>query len=385
MNCPSDCFYIRTPQYECKYKKELTINSPDNIKINIIKLIIKNISSEIIDVKISNFELVDNLGFSTNAISFCDSYFLDKRILTSASSIPPNTQKYIILIFPEIEEECHIDKLLSYNSQTNRYQEININDKTLDNNTSLFINTIELLKKEIDSLKQENDNLKNKETDTTSTEKQINDLIKYTTSEDDDYLYILSDEKDYTISFNREFDKSVDNYNWVDKGTPLITMRLDNVYSYMNCPTKIESPTTGIFEFLKNKLIPYGEVICRIKKYDPLQKQSILFHFEKLRIKETVYKRERKKTIERETLDELINEGLVFNSYVDKFGNRSKIPNDLANAVWNRDGGKCSICNSNLNLEFDHIIPVSKGGATTYRNLQLLCEKCNREKSDKIG
>lgn len=333
MNCPSDCFYIRTPQYECKYKKELTINSPDNIKINIIKLIIKNISSEIIDVKISNFELVDNLGFSTNAISFCDSYFLDKRILTSASSIPPNTQKYIILIFPEIEEECHIDKLLSYNSQTNRYQEININDKTLDNNTSLFINTIELLKKEIDSLKQENDNLKNKETDTTSTEKQINDLIKYTTSEDDDYLYILSDEKDYTISFNREFDKSVDNYNWVDKGTPLITMRLDNVYSYMNCPTKIESPTTGIFEFLKNKLIPYGEVICRIKKYDPLQKQSILFHFEKLRIKETVYKRERKKTIERETLDELINEGLVFNSYVDKFGNRSKIPNDLANAV----------------------------------------------------
>ncbi|MDP7536025.1 MAG: HNH endonuclease [Candidatus Poseidoniia archaeon] len=31
------------------------------------------------------------------------------------------------------------------------------------------------------------------------------------------------------------------------------------------------------------------------------------------------------------------------------------------------------------------MIPVSKGGANTYRNIQLLCEVCNREKSDNIG
>lgn len=37
------------------------------------------------------------------------------------------------------------------------------------------------------------------------------------------------------------------------------------------------------------------------------------------------------------------------------------------------------------NLEFDHIIPHSKGGANTYRNIQLLCEPCNRSKSAKIG
>ena len=62
-----------------------------------------------------------------------------------------------------------------------------------------------------------------------------------------------------------------------------------------------------------------------------------------------------------------------------------RISQDVKDKVWNRDGGKCVQCGSNENLEFDHIIPFSKGGANTYRNLQLLCESCNRSKSDKIG
>ncbi|MEI6823714.1 MAG: HNH endonuclease [Bacteroidota bacterium] len=53
--------------------------------------------------------------------------------------------------------------------------------------------------------------------------------------------------------------------------------------------------------------------------------------------------------------------------------------------VWNRDGGKCVKCGSQENLEFDHIIPFSKGGSSTYRNIQILCKKCNIEKSNKIG
>ena len=64
---------------------------------------------------------------------------------------------------------------------------------------------------------------------------------------------------------------------------------------------------------------------------------------------------------------------------------RKSIPQSVKDKVWNRDGGKCVECGSNENLEFDHIIPHSKGGADTYRNLQLLCEPCNRSKSAKIG
>lgn len=62
-----------------------------------------------------------------------------------------------------------------------------------------------------------------------------------------------------------------------------------------------------------------------------------------------------------------------------------RISQDLKDKVWRRDEGKCVECSSNENLEFDHIIPHSKGGANTYRNIQLLCEKCNRSKSAKIG
>ena len=64
---------------------------------------------------------------------------------------------------------------------------------------------------------------------------------------------------------------------------------------------------------------------------------------------------------------------------------RYSIPKNIKNEVWNRDSGKCTQCGSNQKLEFDHIIPVSKGGANTYRNIQLLCESCNRSKSAKIG
>ena len=63
---------------------------------------------------------------------------------------------------------------------------------------------------------------------------------------------------------------------------------------------------------------------------------------------------------------------------------RSKIPSHVRIFVWQRDGGRCVECGSNENLEYDHIIPFTKGGSNTERNLQLLCGNCNRQKSDNI-
>mgnify|MGYP005837093489 CR=1 FL=1 len=54
---------------------------------------------------------------------------------------------------------------------------------------------------------------------------------------------------------------------------------------------------------------------------------------------------------------------------------RPPIPDDVKTYVWQRDAGRCVICGSSENLEFDHIIPVSKGGSSTARNIQLLCER----------
>ena len=50
--------------------------------------------------------------------------------------------------------------------------------------------------------------------------------------------------------------------------------------------------------------------------------------------------------------------------------------------VYNRDGGICKCCSSSLNLEYDHIVPFSCGGKSTPSNIQLLCQKCNRSKSN---
>jgi|GEM_PF-5867116 len=63
---------------------------------------------------------------------------------------------------------------------------------------------------------------------------------------------------------------------------------------------------------------------------------------------------------------------------------RERISDEVRLFVWQRDEGKCVLCGSNEKLEFDHIIPVVKGGNNTERNVQLLCERCNREKSSKL-
>jgi 5-methylcytosine-specific restriction endonuclease McrA len=63
---------------------------------------------------------------------------------------------------------------------------------------------------------------------------------------------------------------------------------------------------------------------------------------------------------------------------------RVPIPTELRRAVFERDGGRCVECGSNFDLQYDHLLPVALGGATTIENLQLLCADCNRRKSDSL-
>lgn len=59
---------------------------------------------------------------------------------------------------------------------------------------------------------------------------------------------------------------------------------------------------------------------------------------------------------------------------------RQTIPDDLKTLVWTRDKGACRRCGATAELQFDHVIPVSLGGATNEDNLQILCGPCNRLK-----
>lgn len=60
------------------------------------------------------------------------------------------------------------------------------------------------------------------------------------------------------------------------------------------------------------------------------------------------------------------------------------IPRDVRQRVWQKYGGRCAECSADDYLEFDHIIPVARGGSSSEANVQLLCRRCNLKKSDHI-
>ncbi|MBR9675112.1 MULTISPECIES: HNH endonuclease [Bacillus] len=70
---------------------------------------------------------------------------------------------------------------------------------------------------------------------------------------------------------------------------------------------------------------------------------------------------------------------------------RKNIPNWVKKAVYYRDRGRCVYCNKDLtglvsifNKEnYDHIVPLNEYGFNDVTNIQLLCRKCNEDKSGK--
>lgn len=69
---------------------------------------------------------------------------------------------------------------------------------------------------------------------------------------------------------------------------------------------------------------------------------------------------------------------------------RALMTSKLRQTIKERDRFTCNKCGnsiykeSNLLLEIDHIVPISKGGKTVESNLQVLCWRCNRKKGNKL-
>ena len=59
---------------------------------------------------------------------------------------------------------------------------------------------------------------------------------------------------------------------------------------------------------------------------------------------------------------------------------REPVPRELRRAVFERDGGRCVECGARFDLQYDHVIPLALGGASTLENLQILCAGCNARK-----
>jgi hypothetical protein len=60
------------------------------------------------------------------------------------------------------------------------------------------------------------------------------------------------------------------------------------------------------------------------------------------------------------------------------------IPDHVRVEVWQRDGGGCVRCGAQDYLEFDHVIPFSRGGSNSTENVQLLCRRCNLAKGGEL-
>lgn len=97
-------------------------------------------------------------------------------------------------------------------------------------------------------------------------------------------------------------------------------------------------------------------------------------------------------TLNTETIDTLVetlNQKVRFSKSA--AGQRALMTAKLREFIKTRDHHTCRYCSvsvaaePHLLLEVDHVIPVSKGGLSTEENLQALCWRCNRTKSNKVA
>lgn len=89
-----------------------------------------------------------------------------------------------------------------------------------------------------------------------------------------------------------------------------------------------------------------------------------------------------------DSLIEVLSERIRFRKSA--AGQRALMTARLRQFIKERDGYACKYCGVSVDaephllLEVDHVIPISRGGLTTPGNLQTLCWRCNRAKSNSL-
>lgn len=118
-----------------------------------------------------------------------------------------------------------------------------------------------------------------------------------------------------------------------------------------------------VYEKLKDGIWTYAGFFCLVDAWRQPDGQRQVFKFRLVAIQEDVNLVAAPTPVER----------------------RRVVPTHVKLLVWQRDGGKCVMCQSSDDLHFDHIIPWSKGGSSnTAENIQLLCARHNLQKRDHI-
>jgi hypothetical protein len=146
-------------------------------------------------------------------------------------------------------------------------------------------------------------------------------------------------------------------------------------------------PDVGVLRMKQRNLAIPGDIIAHFipgaeaYRRDLEEQRMRMLEAEKAAIARRLKAGHRKRELEKIVRQELIDSGELFGEQP----KRPPIPREVVDAVYRRDGGRCVYCGSTENLQLDHIIPFSKGGSTNLENLQLLCQKCNLEKSYHIG
>ena len=157
------------------------------------------------------------------------------------------------------------------------------------------------------------------------------------------------------------------------------------LYNYRILP-----PKAGLITF-PEKIVKPGRLIMRLEDNELAR----IKYEETLKRRDAEYQ-EYRRELEREETERLKGKSQAIKMYTragllqeiqnqrDNNKRSRYIPQSVVGAVFHRDGCRCVICGSTENLQLDHIIPHSLGGANTIENLQVLCQKCNLEKSNKI-